>query len=428
MAFSDLDFLEENFIHYAKENTQSKYANKDQVPTTPGQVKMMQELAKQVQDYGVKSRYNEKTAFAIGCLPANTAGVSPIGFFAHVDTVEYDDRFPIRPQVHRNYQGEKIILDEANGVFLDPAEFPDLRNLQGQTLISSDGKTVLGTDDKAGVVSLLAALKYLHEHPEIAHGDLYVAFGPDEEIGLGGQRFDPADFPGVEFAYTLDNGRPGDFEYETFNASAADLTIKGTVVHPGEAYGLLVNATTIMTEFLAALPQDQVPEKSRGHEGFIMVTDAQGSVDSAHVGLIIRDFDWDKFLAKEDLVKNLVNRLGQKYGPDRFDLQLRRQYENIYNGVKDRPYVVNLALDSYKKAGLTPRVQTFRGGTDGNFITKKGIPTPNLFNGGGNYHGRYEYVTVEQMDKLTEVLVTIAAEHARQSQTGRDERPLEKYW
>lgn len=222
--------------------------------------------------------------------------------------------------------------------------------------------------------------------------------------------------------------RPGDFEYETFNASAADLTIKGTVVHPGEAYGLLVNATTIMTEFLAALPQDQVPEKSRGHEGFIMVTDAQSSVDSAHVGLIIRDFDWDKFLAKEDLVKKLVASLGKKYGSDRFQLDLRRQYENIYNGVKDRPYVVNLALDSYEKAGLAPNVQTFRGGTDGNFITKKGIPTPNLFNGGGNYHGRYEYVTVEQMDKLAEALVTIAAEHARQSKEGQDDRPLEKYW
>ena len=226
----------------------------------------------------------------------------------------------------------------------------------------------------------------------------------------------------------MDNGRPGDFEYETFNASAADLTIKGTVVHPGEAYGLLVNATTIMTEFLAALPQDQVPEKSRGHEGFIMVTDAQSSVDSAHVGLIIRDFDWDEFLAKEDLVKKLVASLGEKYGPDRFQLDLRRQYENIYNGVKDRPYVVNLALDSYEKAGLAPNVQTFRGGTDGNFITKKGIPTPNLFNGGGNYHGRYEYVTVEQMDKLAEVLVTIADEHARQSKEGQDKRPLEKYW
>lgn len=428
MAFSDFDFLEKNFIHYAKEDTQSKYANKDHVPTTPNQVKMMKELAGQVKDYDLESYYNEKTAFAIGHMAANTAGVAPIGFFAHVDTVEFDDRFPIRPQVHRDYQGQKLALDEANGIFLDPEEFPDLLTLKGQTLITSDGKTVLGTDDKAGVVGLLAALKYLHEHPEVEHGDIYVAFGPDEEIGLGGQRFDPADFPGVEFAYTLDNGRPGDFEYETFNASAADLTIKGTVVHPGEAYGLLVNATTIMTEFLAALPQDQVPEKSRGHEGFIMVTDAQSSVDLAHVGLIIRDFDWDEFLAKEDLVKKLVASLGEKYGPDRFQLDLRRQYENICNGVKDRPYVVNLALDSYEKAGLAPNVQTFRGGTDGNFITKKGIPTPNLFNGGGNYHGRYEYVTVEQMDKLAEVLVTIAAEHARQSKEGQDKRPLEKYW
>ena len=228
---------------------------------------------------------------------------------------------------------------------------------------------------------------------------------------------------------------PGDFEYETFNASAADLTIKGTVVHPGEAYGLLVNATTIMTEFLAALPQDQVPEKSRGHEGFIMVTDAQSSVDSAHVGLIIRDFDWDEFL--KDLVKNSSRKIWSKNSsplgdekeiwPDRFQLDLRRQYEEYLQRGQDWPYVVNLALDSYEKAGPI-NVQTFRGGTDANFITKKGIPTPNLFNGGGNYHGRYEYVTVEQMDKLAEVLVTIADEHARQSKEGQDKRPLEKYW
>lgn len=432
MAFIDHDFLEQTFIHYAKEETQSKIANFDQVPTTPNQVKMMKELVEEVKRYGLTAHYNEQTAFAIGHLPKNTeANVTPLGFFAHVDTVEFDGRFPIRPQVHRNYDGQKIVLDEKDGIVLDPAEFPDLKTLTGQTLITSDGHTVLGTDDKAGVTGLLGALKYLYEHPEVTHGDIYVAFGPDEEIGLGGQRFDPQDFPGVEFAYTLDNGRPGDFEYETFNASVADVHIKGTNVHPGEAYGLMVNATTLLHEFLAKLPQDEVPEKSKGHEGFIMVTETSSSVDHADANLIIRDFDWDKFTAKEELVKRLVDELNEKYRLTdgfRATVKLRRQYESIYNGVKDHPYVVNLALDAYKKAGLVPKIVAFRGGTDGNFITQKDIPTPNLFNGGGNYHGRYEYVTVEQMDKLAEVVVTIVAEHVRQNQTGRDERALEKYW
>lgn len=429
MAFYDLDFLEKEFIHYSKEETQSKFANNDKVPTTPNQVKMMRELVEELKNFGLDAYYNEKTAFAIGKLKGNTdKKVSAIGFFAHVDTVEFDDRYEIRPQVHRNYDGKKIVLNAEKQIFLDPEEFPDLINLMGQTLITSDGNTVLGTDDKGGVVGLLGALKYLSEHSEIAHGDVYVAFGPDEEIGLGGKRFDPKDFPNVEFAYTLDNGRPGDFEYETFNASVANIHIKGTNVHPGEAYGLMVNATTILQEFLKSLPEDEVPEKSKGHEGFYLVTESRSSVDHADAEIIIRDFDWDKFLNKEKFLQQVADNLNEKYGAERVELKIRRQYENIYNGVKNNPYIVNLALDSYKKANLKPNIQPFRGGTDGNFITQKGIPTPNLFNGGGNYHGRYEYVTVEQIDKLVEVLVTLINEHLLQTVNGRNETPLKKYW
>ncbi|MCT7784083.1 MAG: M20/M25/M40 family metallo-hydrolase, partial [Lactobacillus crispatus] len=205
------------------------------------------------------------------------------------------------------------------------------------------------------------------------------------------------------------------------------IHIKGTVVHPGEAYGLMVNATTLMNDFLSNLPQDQVPEKSRNHDGYFLVLHAQSNVDHADISMIIRDFDQSEYNRKEQFIRDLVKKMNKKYG-NRFTVNIREQYENIYNYIKDKPYIVNLALDAYRKSGLKPNVQSFRGGTDGNFISPKGIPTPNLFNGGGNYHGRYEYVTVEQIDKLAEVLTNIVTEHLRQTRTGRNEKPLEKYW
>ncbi len=428
MAFYDLDFLEKTFIHYAKQNTRSYEENHDQVPSSPNQVKMGKELSEQLKEIGLEAYYNEETGFAIGHLKKNVVDqVTPIGFFSHIDTADFNAE-NIRPQVHRNYDGKRVVLDEKEGIYLDPKEFPALATCKGETLITSDGHTLLGTDDKAGIVGILGMLKYLTEHPEVEHGDVYIGFGPDEEIGYGGQRFDPKDFPGVELAYTLENGRPGDFEYETFNATEVQIHIRGTVVHPGEAYGLMVNATTLMNEFLNGLPKDQVPENSKGHDGYFMVVNTSSNVDHADISLIIRDFDWDKFTQKEQLVRDLVEELNKKYGNDRFKLKMRRQYENIYNVIRNKPYVVNLALDAYRKLGIKPNIQTFRGGTDGNFITQKGIPTPNLFNGGGNYHGRYEYATVEQIDKLAEVLTTIVEEHLSQTRYGRDNAALKKYW
>ena len=427
MSFYNLDYEEKRFIQLAKKNTRSYYEHHDQIPSSPGQVELAKELVKEMKELGLDAYYNEKTVFAIGKLSANTAEkVTPIGFFAHVDTADFN-AVNIKPQIHENYDGQKIILDEKDNIVLDPTEFPDLLNLKGQTLITSDGHTLLGVDDKAGITGALAMLKYLTEHPEIEHGDVFVAFGPDEEIGCGGQYFDPADFPNVEFAYTLDNGRPGDFEYDTFNASEITIHIKGTVVHPGEAYGLMVNATTLMNDFLSNLPQDQVPEKSRNHDGYFLVLHAQSNVDHADISMIIRDFDQSEYNRKEQFIRDIVKKMNKKYG-NRFTVNIREQYENIYNYIKDKPYIVNLALDAYRKSGLKPNVQSFRGGTDGNFISPKGIPTPNLFNGGGNYHGRYEYVTVEQIDKLAEVLTNIVTEHLRQTRTGRNEKPLEKYW
>lgn len=428
MSFYSLDYEKERFIQLAKKNTRSFYEHHDQIPSSAGQVELAKELVEEMKEIGLEAYYNKKTAFAIGKLSKNvTDDITPIGFFAHVDTADFNAN-NIRPQVHEHYDGQKIVLDQAKNIVLDPAEFPDLLTLKDQTLITSDGHTLLGVDDKAGITGALAMLRYLTEHSEIEHGDVFVAFGPDEEIGCGGQYFDIADFPGVEFAYTLDNGRPGDFTYDTFNASEVTIHIKGTVVHPGEAYGLMVNATTLMNDFLSNLPQDQVPEKSRNHDGYFLVLHTQSSVDHADISMIIRDFDQAEFNHKEQFIYNLVKKLNQKYGKGRFTVKIREQYENIYNYIKDKPYIVNLALDAYRKSGLTTNVHSFRGGTDGNFISPKGIPTPNLFNGGGNYHGRYEYVTVEQIDKLAETLTNIIMEHLRQTRNGRNEKPLEKYW
>ena len=415
--------LQNLFIEYVKINTRSDYQFKDKTPTTPGQEVLAHKIVAKLQEIGLdEAYYNEKTGFVIGKLYANTPAVSGIGFIAHLDTADFNAQ-GVNPQVHPNYDGEKLVLNQAKKIVLDPNEFPDLKKLKGQTLITTDGTSLLGTDDKAGIVAAIGALAHLKQHPEIKHGEIDIGFGPDEEIGLGGKRFDPKDF-NVEFAYTLDNGQPGELQYETFNASSAHVEIEGTSVHPGNAYGLLVNAGLIANQFISALPKDQVPEKTQAKEGFILVNNASFSVGHAEIDLIIRDFDWEKFLQKEAFVKELAAKLNREQDHPRILVTLRRQYENIANSVIDHPYVVNLALDAYRNLGLTPKVTPFRGGTDGNFITAKGIPTPNLFNGGGNYHGQYEYITSEQMVLTAQTIVEITKEHVRQTLTTRDERPL----
>ncbi|MEE5988317.1 peptidase T [Ligilactobacillus equi] len=416
------NFLQDKFIEYAKCNSRSDFASHELTPSTPGQKELALKLVADMQALGLKAYYNEKSGFAIGYLPSNTEQeISAIGFIAHLDTADFAAE-NVQPQVHPNYNGQDIILNVEKKIVLSVTEFPEVKKLKGQTLITSDGTTLLGTDDKAGVVAALGAAKYFLEHPEIEHGDLYLGFGPDEEIGIGAQRFDPHDFP-VEFAYTLDNGQPGELQYETFNASEAILDIEGTSVHPGNAYHLLVNAGLLAQEFIARLPKDEVPEKTKDHQGFILVHSYQATVDHAQVKMIVRDFDHDKWRQKEQLLQALVAEFNTNLDKPRFKLHLREQYRNIADEIVKNPYIVNLALDAYRKVGLTPNVQPFRGGTDGNFITQKGIPAPNLFNGGGNYHGQYEYVTVEQLEILQKVITTIVTEHLAQKDQ-RNNQPL----
>lgn len=422
MKTIDQDYIENKFIEYAKLNTRSEMES-NAVPSTARQVVLLKKLEQELNNLGLKDvSYSDKDAYVVGRIPSNvTEKITPIGFVAHVDTADFNAE-NIKPQIYPNYDGQDINL--GHGYTLSVKEFPSLKKVIGHTLITTSGDTLLGADDKAGIAGLLGMAKYLNENSDIKHGDLWLAFGPDEEIGKGAARFNVERFP-VEFAYTLDNGNPGDITYETFNAASARIKIKGTVVHPGEAYGLMVNANLIANEFINQLPSDFVPEKSKDYQGFILVLSNEGNVDHAQIDLIIRSFDTEDFTAKKELVKSIVTELNKKYGKDRVMLEMHDQYHSPGDEIKKHPYVVNLAKHAYEKLGLPINYVPFRGGTDGDFITEKGIPTPNLFNGGANFHGRFEYVTVENMVLLTKTLLTIASLHVDLDKK-RDNTPLRR--
>ncbi|MCT3556477.1 peptidase T [Lentilactobacillus buchneri] len=418
----DSKLIEELFIKYAKVNTRSD-ANSHTVPTTVGQVKLAKMVEKDLHDLGIAdAKYEPENSYVIGSLPSNSdKDLSAIGFIAHLDTADYNAE-NIQPQVHPNHDGGEIVLNAEKQMVLSPKEFPLLKHYVGQRVITTDGTTLLGADDKAGVAAIFGALKYFLTHPDVEHGDVKVAFGPDEEIGRGAKRFPAKEF-GTEFAYTLDNGQPGQIEAETFNASEAKIDIRGAAVHPGDAYGLMVNAVTLANEIMSALPKDEVPEKSRDHQGFILVTDMTATVGEAHLNLIIREFDTQKYRRNLALLHQIVDRINDQYDSPRVSLKINEQYQNIGDTVKQHPYIVNLALNVYHQLGITPSITPFRGGTDGNAITAKGIPTPNLFNGGDNFHGPYEYVSTEAMTKTAQVVSEIVQEHVREY-GHRDESPV----
>ncbi|KRL05192.1 peptidase T [Liquorilactobacillus oeni] len=409
------DFIEQAFIKYAKINTRSD-ENSTSIPTTKGQVRLAKLIAADLKKLGLKNVvYDDKDGYVVASLPANAPGdIAPIGFIAHLDTADFTAE-NVHPEVHPNYDGKDVLLNEAAGIVMRVSEFPNLKNYRGQRLITSDGTTLLGVDDKAGIAAAITALKYFLEHPHIKHGAVSVAFGPDEEIGLGAKRFDISKF-NVKFAYTLDNGLPGQLENETFNAAQAKIVIKGTAVHPGNAYGLMTNAIMLANRLVAQLPSDQVPELSKGKEGFFLVTEFSATVSEAKLNIIIRDFDKEKFLSKKKLLQRIVNQLNSKFAQSRIDLTMNDQYYNIDEAIQQHPYITDLIIGTYKKLGLKTLVHPFRGGTDGNALTQKGIPTPNLFNGGENFHGPYEFVTTEAMLLTSKTIVAILSEHYRNSQ------------
>lgn len=394
------------FIEFVKLNTRSDEKSST-IPTTIGQVEFAKRLERELQEQGLSQIfYNEENGFLIGCLPKNTTKEKPsIGFIAHLDTADYPAE-NIQPQIFENYQGQDLVLNENKQIIMEVAEFPNLKDYLGETLITTDGTTLLGADDKAGIVEILEMLDYFIDHPEVEHGDIWVAFGPDEEIGQGADHFRVDQFP-ADFAYTVDSGRVGHFEYETFNAAQAEIVIQGTSVHPGTAYGMMVNALKLASAFDQALPQDEVPEKTRGYEGFYLLHDLTGTISEAKLTYIIRDHDREKFAVRKKYLEQVVVDFNAQYDRPRFSITLKDQYYNMKEVIEKDMRSVDLALTAMKNLGIEPIVTPFRGGTDGSKISLMGLPTPNIFTGGENFHGQFEFISKEAMEIAARTLIEI---------------------
>ncbi|WP_430607143.1 peptidase T [Enterococcus sp. AZ170] len=403
--------LLERFVRYAKVNTRSD-ATSQTIPTTQGQVDFAQIIEKDLTDIGLSEiSYNEKNGFLTAVLPATTDKEIPtIGFIAHLDTADYNAE-NICPTIFSDYDGQDVVLNEKAGIIMKTEEFPNLKDYVGQMLITTDGTTLLGADDKAGIVEILEAVEYLLAHPEIPHGKVLLAFGPDEEIGRGTDRFDAANFP-AQFAYTVDSGRVGCFEYETFNAAQAVITIEGTSVHPGTAYGTMVNAIKLGESIDAQLPQAEVPERTRGYEGFYLLTKFIGSLDQAELTYIIRDHNKELFQKRKQQLAKIVHELNDSLDKKRITIDFLDQYYNMGEIIEKDMTPVELATKAMANLGIKPDIQPFRGGTDGSKISFKGIPTPNLFTGGENFHGQYEFITLEAMELAAKTIVEIIKENA----------------
>ncbi|MEI5994219.1 peptidase T [Candidatus Enterococcus mansonii] len=403
--------LLERFIRYVKINTRSD-ASSQTVPTTQVQVDFARIIEKELGEIGLSDiHYNEKNGFLTATLPATTNKEIPtIGFIAHLDTADYNAE-NIEPNVFTNYDGEDVVLNEKLGIIMETEEFPNLKDYIGQTLITTDGTTLLGADDKAGIVEILDAVEYLLAHPEIPHGKVLLAFGPDEEIGRGADRFDAENFP-AKFAYTVDSGRVGCFEYETFNAAQAVISIEGTSVHPGTAYKTMVNAIKLGEKIDAQLPTAEVPENTRGYEGFYLLTKFIGSLDHAELTYIIRDHDKELFQQRKELLAEIVGELNASLDKKRISIAFLDQYYNMKEIIEKDMTPVELAIKAMGNLGIKPDIQPFRGGTDGSKISFMGIPTPNLFTGGENFHGQYEFITLEAMELAAKTIVEIIKENA----------------
>lgn len=394
------------FLSYAKLNTRSDEFSKT-VPSSPRETVLLKQLLEELTALGLEAvKYNPKNSYVTALLPSNiTKDVPTIGFLAHVDTADFNAE-NVRPQIHEAYDGHSILpLSEDSNYVLDPAEFPSLTKYAGQTLITTDGTTLLGADDKAGIAEIMSALAYLKAHPEIKHGPVKVGFSPDEEIGTGADDFDVADFA-ADYAYTVDGGPLGQLEYETFNGAAAHLEITGKNVHTSEAKDVMVNAMQLGIDFQNQLPSDETPETTEGKAGFYHLMRFEGSVDHAVMDYLIRDFQRSGLTKRKQNMQDIADHLNQQYGP-RLKLTLTDQYYNMVDIIKKHMYVVKLAESAMTALNITPDETPVRGGTDGSIISFKGLPTPNLFAGGENMHSRYEYVSVETMVKATDVILKI---------------------
>ena len=399
--------LVDRFIRYVKKETRSDEASTT-VPSTPSQTEFLKDLVEELVALGYQDvRLNPKNSFVTATIPATTTKEVPVvGFIAHVDTADFEAR-NVQPQFHENYDGEAIVLDKEGKFVLSPKDFPNLKNYVGKTLITTDGTTLLGADDKAGVSEIVTAGAYLLAHPEIEHGKIRVAFGPDEEIGRGADLFDVEEF-GCDFAYTMDGGPVGELEYESFNAAQAEITFQGKNVHPGTAKDTMVNALELARQFQNALPEFEVPEHTSGREGFYHLMYANGVVEEAKLVYIIRDYDRTLFEAKKAYLQLVADRLNASLDTNRISIDMKDQYYNMAEIIEKDFRAVEVAQKAMENLSITPIIEPIRGGTDGSKISFMGLPTPNIFAGGENFHGRYEFVAVESMEKARDVIIEIA--------------------
>lgn len=395
----------ERFLDYARINSQSDPTT-GTTPSSHIQYDFAQYLKGKVEEMGLEDITLDDKGYLMATLPANTNKEIPtIGFIAHLDTAPDMSGKDVKPRIVKNYDGKDIILNQSEEIVLSPSEFPELLNYVGQDLIVTDGTTLLGADDKAGIAEILTAVEYLQNHPEIKHGKIRIAFNPDEEIGEGAHNFD-VDLFGCEFAYTMDGGAVGELEFENFNAAGAKITIQGRNVHPGTAKNKMVNSILIASRLIGMLPEKETPAHTEGYEGFYHVTGIEGSVDKTVVSYIIRDFDRASFDSRKKKIEEVVAELNKEY-PGALTLELNDQYFNMREKIEPVMHIIDIAEKAMRDAGVTPKVQPIRGGTDGAQLSFKGLPCPNIFAGGENFHGRYEYVAISSMEKAVEVIVNI---------------------
>lgn len=395
--------LVDRFIRYVKIDTRSD-ANSETIPSTQSQVEFAKMLVEDLKEIGlVEVEYTEANSFVTATLPANTDKELPtVGFIAHVDTADFESE-NIQPQFVEDYDGEDILLNKEENIVLSPSAFPNLKNYIGKTLITTDGTTLLGADDKAGIVEIISAVEYLIDHPEIEHGRVRLAFGPDEEIGVGADRFDVDHFD-ADFAYTVDGGPIGELQYESFNAAGVKILVQGKNVHPGTAKDQMVNALTLAMDYHAELPVDEVPEKTEGREGFFHLTSMTGTVEEANMEYIVRDHDREAFEARKAMILEIAERLNQEFEEERIQIEMKDQYYNMREVIEKDMRSVEIAQTAMKELEIEAVLEPIRGGTDGSKISFMGLPTPNLFAGGENFHGRYEFVAVESMEAATDVI------------------------
>lgn len=394
--------LIERLVRYAKIDTKSDF-NSTECPTTPGQWDLLHVLQKELTEIGLEEITLDDNGYLFATLPANTdRDVPVIGFLAHVDTAtEYSGK-NVNPQRIDNYDGTDVQLNK--DTFMTVASFPELKNYVGHTLITTDGTTLLGADNKAGIAEIVTAMEYLIQNPDIKHGKLRIAFTPDEEIGRGPHKFDVEAF-GAKYAYTMDGGPLGELQYESFNAAGATVTVHGTSVHPGSAKDKMVNSILIANEFQAAMPVDEIPEKTENYEGFVHLMQVDGSTDETTLTYIIRYFDKETFEARKQLMVETADKLKSIYGNDIITLDIQDQYFNMREKIEPVMEIVDIISDAFKELDIEPNIVPVRGGTDGSQLSFKGMPTPNIFTGGENYHGKYEYISVDNMEKATHVII-----------------------